>query len=316
MIRLAIVCPCYNEEAVLPSSALRLTELLDQLTAAGKIRPDSFVLLVNDGSQDRTWSLIADLHRRDSRFAGLNLAGNVGHQRAIMAGMMTARPHCDALITIDVDLQDDLHAISEMLDRHAEGYDIVYGVKVSRQADPLPKRTMALAFYRLQQTMGIRAVYNHADFRLMSRRAVDALSEYSESNLYLRGLIPQMGFRTTTVEDVISQRTAGASKYTLSRMLMLAVDGITSFSTKPLLWITVAGFGSLLIGLGMAGYVLHAYLMRSVVPGWASIMLSLWIIGALLLLSIGIVGQYIGKIYIEVKRRPLYHIEQILPPDR
>lgn len=314
MIRLAIICPCYNEESVLPLSAPRLDALLDSLVGSGRVSADSFVLLVNDGSRDRTWEIISELCASSSRFSGLNLAGNVGHQNAIMAGMMTARPLCEALVTIDADLQDDLDALVEMVDRHAEGYDIVYGVKVSRTADPVMKRTLAVTFYRLQEAMGIQAVYNHADFRLLSRRAVDALSQYSESNLYLRGLIPRLGFRSTTVDDVISERAAGESKYNLSRMLMLAVDGITSFSTRPLLWITGLGFVSLGVSLLMGGYILCSLLGGSAVAGWTSIMASLWLLGSLLLLSVGIVGQYIGKIYTEVKRRPLYHVERFVPP--
>ena len=202
--RLVIVSPCYNEEAILAYSARELTKLLERLIAAGKILPTSHVLYVNDGSRDRTWELIEELHRENHFIDGLCLAGNVGHQSAIMAGMMTARDFADAVVTIDADLQDDLAAVEEMIDRYLEGYDIVYGVKVSRTADPLLKRTSALAFYRLQSAMGIRAIYNHADFRLMSRRALDALACYPERNLYLRGIIPQLGYASTTVDDVIS----------------------------------------------------------------------------------------------------------------
>lgn len=312
MMKLGIVCPCYNEHEVLLESGERLTALLDGLVAKQKIAPDSFVLLVNDGSRDNTWQLIKQLHDTNHYFRGVNLAKNVGHQNAIMAGMMTAKDHCDAVITIDVDLQDDLSAIERMIDKYHEGYDIVYGVKVSRQGDSFIKKNTALIFYKFQQAMGVKAVYNHADFRLMSRRTLEQLSHFEERNLYLRGLIPMIGYPSTTVEDVISARTAGQSKYTLKKMFTLAADGITSFSTKPISLILTAGIFCLLVSVGMFIYVLCSYFEHLAVPGWPSIMLSIWFIGGLLLLSIGIIGEYIGKIYIEVKHRPLYNIESIL----
>ena len=312
MIKLGIVCPCYNEHEVLLESGERLTALLDGLVAKQKIAPDSFVLLVNDGSRDNTWQLIEQLHDTNHYFRGVNLAKNVGHQNAIMAGMMTAKDHCDAVITIDVDLQDDLSAIERMIDKYHEGYDIVYGVKVSRQGDSFLKKNTALMFYKFQQAMGVKAVYNHADFRLMSRRTLQQLSHFEERNLYLRGLIPMIGYQSATVEDVISPRTAGQSKYTLKKMFTLAADGITSFSTKPISLILTAGIFCLLVSVGMFIYVLCSYFEHLAVPGWPSIMLSIWFIGGLLLLSIGIIGEYIGKIYIEVKHRPLYNIESIL----
>ena len=312
MMKLGIVCPCYNEHEVLLESGERLTALLDGLVAKQKIAPDSFVLLVNDGSRDNTWQLIKQLHDTNHYFRGVNLAKNVGHQNAIMAGMMTAKDHCDAVITIDVDLQDDLSAIERMIDKYHEGYDIVYGVKVSRQGDSFLKKNTALMFYKFQQSMGVKAVYNHADFRLMSRRTLQQLSHFEERNLYLRGLIPMIGYQSATVEDVISPRTAGQSKYTLKKMFTLAADGITSFSTKPISLILTAGIFCLLVSVGMFIYVLCSYFEHLAVPGWPSIMLSIWFIGGLLLLSIGIIGEYIGKIYIEVKHRPLYNIESIL----
>lgn len=311
-MKLGIVCPCYNEHEVLLESGERLTALLDGLVAKQKIAPDSFVLLVNDGSRDNTWQLIKQLHDENHYFRGVNLAKNVGHQNAIMAGMMTAKDHCDAVITIDVDLQDDLSAIERMIDKYHEGYDIVYGVKVSRQGDSFLKKNTALMFYKFQQSMGVKAVYNHADFRLMSRRTLQQLSHFEERNLYLRGLIPMIGYPSATVEDVISPRTAGQSKYTLKKMFTLAADGITSFSTKPISLILTAGIFCLLVSVGMFIYVLCSYFEHLAVPGWPSIMLSIWFIGGLLLLSIGIIGEYIGKIYIEVKHRPLYNIESIL----
>lgn len=312
MIKLAIVSPCYNEEDVLRESTQRLGELFDSMVADGRISPDSFILFVNDGSRDRTWDIITELHASDSRVRGVCLARNVGHQAAIMAGMMTAKDWADAVITIDADLQDDISVIPKMVDEYARGYDIVYGVKVQRTADPLLKRLSAVAFYKLQASMGVESVFNHADFRLMSRRALQMLSGYKETNLYLRGLIPLIGLDTTTVDDVISERRAGHSKYTLAKMLSLALDGITSFSVKPIyciLWLGVAFiFISILIGI----YVIHAIMAGTAVPGWSSLILSVWFVGGMVLISIGVVGAYIGKIYKEVKRRPLYNIKEIV----
>lgn len=312
MIKLAIVSPCYNEEEVLHESARRLGELFDSMVADGRISPDSFMLFVNDGSRDRTWEIIKALHAADSRVRGVNLARNVGHQAAIMAGMMTAKDWADAVITIDADLQDDIRAIPKMVDEYARGYDIVYGVKVQRTADPLLKRLSAVAFYRLQARMGVESVYNHADFRLMSRRALQMLAGYKETNLYLRGLIPLIGLDSTTVDDVISERSAGHSKYTLGKMLSLALDGITSFSVKPIYCILWLGVAFLLISLAIGVYVVHAIMAGTAVPGWSSLILSVWFVGGMVLISIGVVGAYIGKIYKEVKRRPLYNIREVL----
>lgn len=310
--KLIIVSPCYNEEAILRYSADTLTSFLKRVIALGKIAPSSRILYVNDGSRDRTWSLIEELHKDNSFVEGLSLAKNVGSELAVMAGMMAARERADVVVTIDADLQDDVEAIEEMINHYLEGCDIVYGVKTSREADPWLKRITAEGFYRLQQNMGINVIFNHTNFRLMSRRALEALSEYSERNLYLRGIIPQLGFRSAEVEDVIRERTAGESKYNYTKLLLLAVDGITSFSTKPISFIVGMGLFSLLISIVMAIYVLVSYVEHLSVPGWASLMLSLWFIGSMLLLSIGVVGQYIGKIYIEVKARPRYHIDQYL----
>ena len=310
--KLIIVSPCYNEEAILRYSADTLTSFLKRVIALGKIAPSSRILYVNDGSRDRTWSLIEELHKNNSFVEGLSLAKNVGSELAVMAGMMAARERADVVVTIDADLQDDVEAIEEMINYYLEGCDIVYGVKTSREADPWLKRITAEGFYRLQQNMGINVIFNHTNFRLMSKRALEALSEYSERNLYLRGIIPQLGFRSAEVEDVIRERTAGESKYNYTKLLLLAVDGITSFSTKPISFIVGMGLFSLLISIVMAIYVLVSYVEHLSVPGWASLMLSLWFIGSMLLLSIGVVGQYIGKIYIEVKARPRYHIDQYL----
>ena len=310
--KLIIVSPCYNEEAILRYSADTLTSFLKRVIALGKIAPSSRIMYVNDGSRDRTWSLIEELYKDNSFVEGLSLAKNVGSELAVMAGMMAARERADVVVTIDADLQDDVEAIEEMINHYLDGCDIVYGVKTSREADPWLKRITAEGFYRLQQNMGINVIFNHTNFRLMSKRALEALSEYSERNLYLRGIIPQLGFRSAEVEDVIRERTAGESKYNYTKLLLLAVDGITSFSTKPISFIVGMGLFSLLISIVMAIYVLVSYVEHLSVPGWASLMLSLWFIGSMLLLSIGVVGQYIGKIYIEVKARPRYHIDQYL----
>lgn len=312
MIKLAIVSPCYNEEEVLEQSAARLATLFEDLIAKEKISVDSFVLFVNDGSKDSTWNIIKQLHQTNPYVKGMNLARNVGHQNAIMAGMMTAKDWSDAVITIDADLQDDLNAIEGMIDAYTAGYDVVYGVKVSRQADPFLKRLSATAFYKLQRKMDVEAIYNHADFRFLSRRVLEQLSQYKERNLYLRGIIPLIGFPSTTVDDVISERTAGTSKYTLKKMLGLALDGITSFSVKPIYGIVYLGvifvFISVLIGI----YVLYSLISGTAEHGWASLMLSIWFVGGVVLLSIGAVGLYIGKIYKEVKHRPLYNVEEVL----
>lgn len=312
MIKLATVSPCYNEEEVLRHSAERLTALFERMISEGLISEDSMMVFVNDGSRDRTWQIIRELHAENKFVKGINLARNSGHQNAIMAGMMTAKDWADAVITLDADLQDDIECIPKMVKDFEEGNDIVYGVKVSRQADPLMKRMSAQAFYKLQSSMGVESVYNHADFRLMSRRALDMLSTYKEHNLYLRGLIPQIGLQTTTVDDVISERYAGASKYTLSKMLKLALNGITAFSVKPMYAILYLGIIFLLIALCIGIYVIRALIIGTAVPGWSSLILSIWIVGGFFLISLGIMGVYIGNIYAEVKRRPLYHVAEIL----
>ena len=312
MIKLATVSPCYNEEEVLRHSVERLTTLFERMIAEGLISEDSMMVFVNDGSRDRTWEIISELHQENRFVRGINLARNVGHQNAIMAGMMTARKWADAVVTIDADLQDDIECIPQMVQRFEAGNDIVYGVKVSRKADPLAKRLSAQAFYKLQSSMGVESVYNHADFRLMSRRALDMLADYEERNLYLRGLIPQIGLQSTTVDDVISERVAGQSKYTLAKMLSLAVNGITAFSTRPLQMLVNMGVLFLIIAFGIGIYVIHAMIAGTAVPGWSSLILSIWLVGGFQLIAMGIVGIYIGKIFTEVKRRPLYHIAEIL----
>lgn len=312
MIRLATVLPCYNEEAVLRHSAERLTKLFNRMMADELISRDSMMVFVNDGSRDRTWSIISELHSENKLVRGINMSRNVGHQNAIMAGMMTAREWADAVVTIDADLQDDIECIPQMVKRLEEGYDIVYGVKVLRKADSFTKRMTAQAFYKLQRLMGVENVYNHADFRLMSRRALDMLSSYEEHSLYLRGLIPMIGLPSTTVDDVISERFAGSSKYTLGKMLHLAMAGITAFSVRPMYAIFHIGMTFLVIAFVIGIYVTWSIIAGTAVLGWSSIILSIWLVGGFIILSIGIAGMYIGNIYNEVKHRPRYHIQDIL----
>ena len=302
MIRLATVSPCYNEEEVLRHSVERLTALFERMIAEKLISSDSMMVFVNDGSRDRTWEIIRELHAENKFVRGINMSRNVGHQNAIMAGMMTAREWADAVITLDADLQDDIECIPKMVKDFEAGNDIVYGVKVSREADPFMKKLTAQTFYKLQSSMGVESVYNHADFRLMSRKALDMLSTYKEHNLYLRGLIPMIGLQHTTVDDVISERFAGQSKYTLKKMLRLALNGITAFSVRPLFLIYNIGILFLAIAFCIGCYVVYSLVVGTAVQGWASLILSIYLV----------VGTYIGQIYTEVKRRPLYHVAEIL----
>ena len=312
MIRLATVSPCYNEEEVLSHSVERLTALFERMIAEKLISSDSMMVFVNDGSRDRTWEIIRELHAENKFVRGINMSRNVGHQNAIMAGMMTAREWADAVITLDADLQDDIECIPKMVKDFEAGNDIVYGVKVSREADPFMKKLTAQTFYKLQSSMGVESVYNHADFRLMSRKALDMLSTYKEHNLYLRGLIPMIGLQHTTVDDVISERFAGQSKYTLKKMLRLALNGITAFSVRPLFLIYNIGILFLAIAFCIGCYVVYSLVVGTAVRGWSSLILSIYLVGGFILISMGIVGTYIGQIYTEVKRRPLYHVAEIL----
>jgi len=312
-MRLAIVSPCYNEEEALVISSKRIVKLLNNLIAKGKISQDSFYLLVNDGSKDKTWDIIKSLHSENPCFKGLNLSNNVGHQNAIMAGMMIAKNYADGVITIDADLQDDLKCIEQMIDAYNEGYEIVYGVKVSRNSDSFLKKLSAEAFYKLQEKMGVKSIFNHADFRFMSKKALNILANYPEKNLYLRALIPMIGLKSTTVDDQIKPREAGKSKYTLIKMLNLAIDGITSFSIKPIYYIFFIGMLLTITGvIGIISDVIYAIISNNNVTGWASLILSIWILGGLLMASLGCIGIYIGKIYKEAKGRPLYNIESFL----
>ncbi len=314
-MRLAIVVPCYNEECVIEESAKRLRSVIDSLINKNKISTDSYILFVNDGSRDNTWAIIEKLYDADKHIFGLNLAANRGHQNALLAGLMAVKDICDISVSIDADLQDDISAIEPMVDSYNQGFDIVYGVRNSRKTDTFFKRTSALLFYRTMSWLGANSVYNHADYRLMSRRAMQFLATYPERNLFLRGIIPTIGYRTTSVYYDRLERYAGVSKYPFKKMLNFAIDGITSFSVKPIRIISTLGFLSLLITLIMAGYILVSFFCGNTVEGWTSLMLSLWFIGSILLIAIGTIGEYIGKIYIEVKQRPRYNIETFLTHD-
>lgn len=309
---LAIVVPCYKEESVLRETHKRLSQLLDRLITEERISSKSYILYVNDGSTDHTWKIIKEFYKNTSYACGLNLAGNVGHQNALMAGLNTVKERCDAAISIDADLQDDVNVIPEMIERYMEGNDIVYGVRRERKTDTFFKRTTALAFYRLMKTMGAKSVYNHADYRLMSSRAIQQLCRFRERNLYLRGLVPLIGYQTACVYYNRDKRFAGESKYPFKKMLNFAIDGITSFSVKPVRMIFWLGCIFLLIALCVTIWTLRAYFLHNTVPGWSSLMISLWLVGGTILVSLGIVGEYIGKIYIEVKDRPRYNEEELL----
>ena len=309
---LYIVVPCYNEEEVLPETSRRLRAKLEQLMAAGKISKKSRVLYVNDGSKDRTWELISRLHEACPLFCGVDLTRNRGHQNALLAGLMTAKDRADMVISMDADLQDDVDAVDAMVDKFLEGVDIVYGVRSSRKRDTFFKRTTAEGFYRVMNAMGAETVFNHADYRLMSRRALEGLAQFKEVNLFLRGIVPMIGYRTDTVEYERGERFAGESKYPLKKMLSFAMEGITSLSVKPLRMITGLGFLVFLVSLVMIVYNIVRWAMGATVTGWASLACSIWLIGGLILLSLGVVGEYIGKIYLEAKGRPRFLIRQVL----
>jgi glycosyltransferase involved in cell wall biosynthesis len=307
---LSIIVPCYNEEEVLPQTNERLRTLLDSMIGDNLVSADSYILYVNDGSRDRTWELLTDFAHRDLHVRCLKLVGNAGHQNALMAGLDTARADADVTVSIDADLQDDIHVIPEMIKKYDAGNDIVYGVRSDRRSDSFFKRCSAQSFYKFMARMGVKSVYNHADFRLMSRRAVDTLCQYDERNLFLRGLVSQLGFKADSVFYERLERQAGESKYPLSKMLSFAIDGITSFSVKPLRLIFYLGMLFLLISLGILIYVIMALCQGRGVQGWASLMLSIWFVGGCLLVCLSIIAAYIGRIYTESKHRPRYHIEE------
>lgn len=309
---LYVVVPCYKEEAVLPETSRRLREKMRALMAQGKISPQSRVLFVNDGSKDRTWEIIAQLHEEDKLFSGVNLSRNRGHQNALLAGLTVAVQRADLMISMDADLQDDINAMDAMIDAYHKGYDVVYGVRSSRRTDSFFKRFTAESFYRLMKAMGVDIVFNHADYRLMSRRAVEGLGQFKEVNIFLRGVVPQIGYPWTTVEYERAKRFAGESKYPLKKMLAFAFDGITSFSVKPMRLILFLGAVIFLLSVLMLIWALVAHLSGHVVSGWTSLMCSIWMIGGIQLLSLGVIGEYIGKIYSETKARPRFIIERVL----
>jgi glycosyltransferase involved in cell wall biosynthesis len=310
-LKLSIVVPCYNEEEVLPATSARLLALLSRISDAGLVSPDSHLCFVDDGSKDRTWALVEAYAAADPRVRGIKLSRNCGHQRALLAGLMTVEG--DIIVSIDADLQDDVDVVEAMVRKHVEGADIVYGVRASRESDTAMKRGTAQAYYRLLELMGVEIVYNHADYRLLSRRALTALGSFSEVNLFLRGIIPLLGFRTASVEYVRTERFAGESKYPFRRMLGLAVDGITSFSVMPLRLITILGLLTCGFSLLMVVWiVLGVLLTNNAIPGWASSVVPIYLIGGVQLFSIGLLGEYVGKVYMETKRRPRYFIEKIL----
>ena len=309
---LYIVVPCYNEEEVLPETARRLGDKLRGLMAAGKISPKSRVLFVNDGSRDGTWGVISRLHAADPLFSGVDLSRNRGHQNALLAGLMTARDRCDMAVSMDADLQDDVDAVDAMVEKYSEGCDIVYGVRSSRKKDTFFKRVTAEGFYRVMNFLGAETVFNHADYRLMSRRALDALAQFREVNLFLRGIVPMIGYTVGTVEYERGERFAGESKYPLKKMLSFAMEGITSLSTKPIRYITLLGFLIFLVSLLMLVYSIVRWAHGDTIVGWASLICSVWAIGGLILLSLGVIGEYIGKIYLETKARPRFLIREIL----
>lgn len=302
---LYIVVPCYNEEEVLPETAKHLKLKLNAMIKEGVVSADSKILFVDDGSKDKTWNIIEALHKDDPLFTGIKLSRNRGHQNALLAGLMTAKEHCGCAISVDADLQDDIEILDEFAKEYKDGAEIVYGVRKSRDTDTAFKRGTAQSFYKLLDAMGVEVVYNHADYRLMSKRALDALSEYGEVNLFLRGIVPQLGYKTAKVEYDRHERFAGESKYPISKMLNLAADGITSFSVKPIRMITSIG-----VILFICSVI---FLIWSAVANGSFLTLaSVWLLGSLQLTAIGIVGSYVGKTYMETKRRPRYFIEKNL----
>ena len=313
---LYIVVPCYNEQEVLPETAKRLLEKLQSLVLKNKIADNSRIMFVNDGSKDQTWSMIKRLCKESSVFAGVNLSRNRGHQNALLAGMATAVKYADMIVTMDADLQDDINAVDRMIDAYYEGNDVVYGVRSSRKKDTCFNRGTAHLFYKLMSFLGADIVYDHADYRLLSKRATENLLDFDEVNLFLRGIVPMVGFQSTSVEYERGERFAGESKYPLGKMVTFAFEGITSLSVKPIRMITIGGLLICLISLIMLIKSFVDYFNGNVVPGWASIMVSIWVLGGLQIFAIGIIGEYIGKTYLETKKRPKYIIESVILDDK
>ena len=316
MKRLMIVVPCFNEQEVLYDTAKQLTEVIENLIRKRKITQNSGILFVNDGSRDKTWKLIAKANKTNKYVYGLNLAANVGHQNALLAGLNTVKDICDIAISIDADLQDDINVIEQMVDKYYEGAEFVYGLRNDRKSDSFFKRFTAQAFYKFMSLMGVDTVYNHADFRLMSKPALNELSNYGERNLFLRGIMPQIGYKTDFVYYARKPRTAGESKYSLKKMLSFALDGITSFSIKPIKLVAALGAVIILCTVVAFIYTLISYFSGDTAAGWSSLMISIWFLGGVQLFSIGIVGQYVGKTYIETKQRPRYNIKEFLDNEK
>ena len=316
MDRLFIVVPCYNEEEVFSYCVTNLRNVLISLKEKGKIAKDSRILFVNDGSRDKTWELITNEYNSSDDVWGIKLARNCGHQCALLAGLTVAREYSDISVSIDADLQDDIDAIEKMVDEYHNGCEIVYGVRNNRDSDTFFKRFTAETYYKIMSKMGVNTVYNHADFRLMSKRAMMELSKYNEVNVYLRGMVPLIGYKTANVEYSRKERTAGESKYPFKKMLGLAIDGITSFSVKPITMIVGLGVSVLTVCFIAAIYAFVSYFTGNASEGWTSLILSIWFLGGVQLVCIGIIGQYIGKIYKEVKKRPLFNIEELLDDNK
>lgn len=309
---LYIVVPCYNEEDVLSETTKQLKVKLEKLIKEKKISSMSRVMYVNDGSKDKTWDLIKKYHKKEKLFTGISLSRNCGHQNALLAGLMTAKEYADVVISMDADLQDDINAIDEMLIKYYDGYDIVYGVRSTREKDSLFKKLTALSFYKFIKFLGADIVYNHADYRLTSKRVLNSFSDFQEVNLFLRGLFPLVGYKSDKVYYERKERFAGESKYPLKKMLNFAWDGITSFSVKPLRFICIMGFAIIFISICIMIYSLIRKLMGNTVDGWTFLSISIWFIGGLQMTSIGVIGEYVGKIYSETKRRPRYIISDNL----
>lgn len=311
-----LVIPCYNEQEVLIETSKQLQDIMYGLMENGKISNKSRIAFVNDGSKDMTWNIISQLYDEDSIFTGINLAHNRGHQNALLAGLMTAKDYADAVVSLDADLQDDVNVIEQFIDKFLYGKDIVYGVRSARNTDTVFKRGTARAFYKVMKFMGADTIEDHADYRLMSKRALEGLAQFKEVNLFLRGIVPMIGYETDVVYYERHERFAGESKYPLKKMLSFAVDGITSCSVKPIRMITMLGIFIFSVSIAMLIYFLAVWAFGRAVAGWTSIVISLWGIGGLILLSLGIIGEYVGKIYMEVKERPRFIIKEILYNDR
>lgn len=306
---LYLVIPCFNEEEVLPETSKRLLKKITDMVDSNTISSKSRIIFVNDGSRDNTWNIVKELYNNNKYFGGINLSRNRGHQNALLAGIMSVKDEADMVISLDADLQDDIDVIDEFVKKYYEGNDIIYGVRSSRTTDALFKRSTALAFYKFMNKLGVDMVYNHADYRLMSKRALEGLSQFKEVNLFLRGMVPLVGYKHTTVEYERHERFAGESKYPLKKMISFALDGITSLSIKPIRLITGLGFSIFFVSLIVLCYLISVKLLGNTVSGWTSLSVSIWMIGGIQLLCLGVIGEYIGKIYNETKERPRFIVQ-------